>query len=264
MSEVAERLVAFADSLADASRPIALRHWRRTRDFERKGDESPVTVADRAIEQTLRDLIERHHPDHGIAGEEFGGLRTDARHVCSIDPIDGTRAFVSGSPLFGTLIALVRDGTPVLGIIDIPALDERWKGAGDGPATLNGKPVGTRRPRSLGDAILGSTSPLMFTDADAAVLAPVRERVGMQIFGGDCYLYGLLALGTIDLVIEAGLSDYDYLAGAALIHAAGGVMTDWQGRPLGIGTSDRVVAAGDPAVHAEVISLLGGAAARAG
>ena len=261
MNETPERLAAFADSLADASRPIALRHWRRIRAFELKGDESPVTVADREIERTLRGLIERHYPDHGIAGEEFGAVRTDARHVWSIDPIDGTRAFISGSPLFGTLIALVRDGLPIIGVIDIPVLAERWRGIGGGPATLNGTPVSTRRPHPLGDVILGSTSPLMFDETDVAALAPVRDRVGMQIFGGDCYLYGLLALGTIDLVIEAGLGDYDYLAGAALVHAAGGVMTDWSGRPLGIGTSDRVVAAGDPEVHAEVISLLGRARA---
>ena len=256
MNDSLTELGAFAASLADASRPIALRHWRQTRTFERKQDESPVTVADREIERTLRRMIEDRYPEHGIAGEEFGQARTGARYVWSLDPIDGTRAFVSGSPLFGTLVALLRDGEPVVGIIDIPVLDERWVGSTDEPATLNGRAVRTRRPRALGDAIMGSTSPLMFSETDDTTLKPVRDRIGMQIFGGDCYLYGLLALGTIDLVIEAGLGDFDYLAGTALVHAAGGTMTGWRGEPLGIGTTDRIVAAGDPAVHAEVIRLL--------
>ncbi len=260
MNESPAGLAAFAHELADSARAIALRHWRRGLAVERKADDSPVTAADREIEAALRAAIEARFPDHGIAGEEFGRLRPDARFVWSLDPIDGTRAFVSGSPLFGTLVALLRDGAPVLGAIEVPATGERWIGGEGVPAALNGRPVAVRKGRALADAIVGSTSPAMFAgDAAAARAADrLRARAGSPVWGGDCYLYGLLALGGIDLVVECGLSDYDYLAPAAVVRAAGGAMTGWKGEPLGIGSTDRVVAAGDPALHAEAVRLLNG------
>ena len=258
MSESPAELAAFVHELADSARAIALRHWRRGLAVERKADDSPVTAADREIEAALRAAIEARFPGHGIAGEEFGRLRPDARFVWSLDPIDGTRAFISGSPLFGTLIALLRDGAPVLGAIEVPATGERWIGGEGVPAALNGRPVAARKGRALSDAIVGSTSPAMFSGEAGAAAERLRARAGMAVWGGDCYLYGMLALGGIDLAVECGLKDYDYLAPAAVVRAAGGAMTGWKGEPLGVGSTDRVVAAGDPALHEEAVRILNG------
>jgi inositol-phosphate phosphatase / L-galactose 1-phosphate phosphatase / histidinol-phosphatase len=247
---------SFAETLVDASREIILGYWRQDLEIIDKADESPVTIADRSAEARIREMIEARYPDHGIAGEEYGRVRMDADYVWSLDPVDGTKAFISGSPLFGTLVALLHHGVPVLGVVDVPAMRERWIG-GEGLATrLNGKPVKTRQGQTLEQATVGSTSPSMFTGADAERIARIHDRVKLPIWGGDCYIYGLVALGTIDLVIEKGMSDYDYLAPSAVIKAAGGVVTSWEGDALGIGTTDSVVAAGDPKLHAEVIRLL--------
>ena len=249
---------AFAESLVDASGKTIMAFWRKKLDIFDKVDESPVTVADRTAELLIRQMIEREYPDHGIAGEEFGQVRMDAEYIWSIDPVDGTKAFISGSPLFGTLIALLQNGAPILGIVDIPAMKERWIGGRGIQTTLNKKLVQTRTGIKLQDATSGSTSPSNFVGRDAELLSRVHERLKLPIYGHDCYLYGLLALGTIDLVIEAGVSDYDYLAPSAIVDAAGGIMTGWEGEPLGLGTTDRVVAAGDEKLHAEVIELLNG------
>lgn len=246
----------FAGTLVDASREIILGYWRQDLEIIDKADESPVTIADRSAEARIREMIEARFPDHGIAGEEYGRVRMDAEYVWSLDPVDGTKAFISGSPLFGTLVALLRNGAPVLGVVDIPATGERWIG-GDGlPTRLNGKPVKTRQGQPMGRAIVGATSPSMFIGADADRIARVHERVKLPIWGGDCYLYGMVALGTIDLVIEKGMSDYDYLAPTAVIQAAGGMVTGWKGETLGFDSGDCVVAAGDPKLHAEVVRLL--------
>jgi histidinol phosphatase-like enzyme (inositol monophosphatase family) len=256
MTESLDAFARFAETLVDASRAVILGYWRQDLEIIDKADDSPVTVADRESEAAIRALIEARYPDHGIAGEEYGQVRMDAEYIWSLDPVDGTKAFISGSPLFGTLVALLRDGVPILGVVDVPAMNERWVG-GDGlGATLDGKPIGVRKGRPLSEATLGSTSPTMFRGADVERIARVHDRIKLPIHGGDCYLYCLLARGGIDLVIEAGMSDYDYLAPSTLVRAAGGIVTGWRAEPLGIGTTDRVVAAGDPALHAEVIRLL--------
>ena len=246
----------FAETLADTSGPIVLEHWRQPVDVVDKADASPVTVADRSAEAAMRQLIESRYPDHGIAGEEYGRVRLDRDHVWSLDPIDGTRAFISGSPLFGTLIALLYRNQPVLGVIDVPATRERWVGGVGLETRMNGVPTRVRRGIPLAAATCGSTSPAMFTAGDRHRINRIHDQVKLAIWGGDCYLYGLLALGRIDLVIESGLSDYDYLAPAAIVTAAGGVISDWQGRPLGIGSTNQVVAAGDPRLHDEVLRIL--------
>ena len=246
----------FAETLVDASREIILGYWRQDLEIIDKADESPVTIADRSAEARIREMIEARYPDHGIAGEEYGRVRMDADYVWSLDPVDGTKAFICGSPLFGTLVALLRNGVPVLGVVDIPATGERWVGGEGLPTQLNGTPVKTRQGQPMERAIVGSTSPSMFSGADADRIARVHESVKLPIWGGDCYLYGMVALGTIDLVIEKGMSDYDYLAPTAVITAAGGLVTGWKGEALGFGTGDCVVAAGDPKLHAEVLRLL--------
>lgn len=251
-----ERLTAFAVRMADAVRPVVRRHFRSRIAIETKADSSPVTLADREAETTARSLIAETYPDHGIVGEEFGALREDAEHVWIIDPIDGTKAFITGKPLFGTLIALQQAGVPTIGVIDMPALDERWIGTDGKPTTFNGRVATTRECPSLSAALLATTTPDMFVGENEAAFQRIRASVGACHYGGDCYNYALLASGFIDLVVEAQLQTYDFMALVPVIAGAGGIITDWQGRPLGPGSDGRVVAAGDRRIHAAAIERL--------
>lgn len=247
---------AFAAELADAARPIIREYFRTGVFVDIKADDSPVTVADRTVEKTLRELIEKRFPDHGIAGEEFGPKNLDAEYVWSLDPIDGTKAFITGRPTFGTLIGLLRNGVPVLGLIDCPILDERWIGGPDIGTLLNGGPLMAPVTKPLDKAILTATSPDMFDADEAPRFAALKQACGLTLFSGDCHNFGLLALGTIDLVVESALSDYDYLAPAAVIAGAGGILTDWSGAPVALGSTTRIVAARNPALHAAAIAIL--------
>ncbi len=223
----------FANMLADAAGTVIREHFRTPFDIISKADESPVTVADRGAEAAMRALIEEHYPGHGIYGEEYGIRNPDARHVWVLDPIDGTRAFVTGLPIFGTLIALADEGNPVLGVLDQPIMKERWLGAVGQGAFLNGTPVKTRPCSALDQAALYMTSPdQLTTPAQTAAFQGLYESVRERRYGGDCYSTGLLASGLIDLHVEIGLQPYDYMALAPIIEAAGGVATTWDGKPL--------------------------------
>ena len=249
------RELALAGELADLARPITLSRFRQPLDIDVKDDASPVTAADREAERALRARIGERFPDHGILGEEFGAENTVAEFVWALDPIDGTKSFITGSPLFGTLIALLRNGLPVLGVIDMPALDERWTGCEGMATTFNGEAVRTRPCASLEEAWLLATSPQMFEEHFPA-FERVRGRCRHAIYGKDCYAYGLLASGNCDLVIEASLGIYDYCALVPVVTGAGGSMTDWRGEPLGLQSDGRVVAAGDPALGDAARQLL--------
>ena len=246
----------FAHSLADASGGIIRRHFRTPLSVEDKEDDSPVTVADREAERAMRELIAGRYPRHGIVGEEFGSERPDAAEVWVLDPIDGTRAFVAGKPVFGTLIALLRDGKPVLGIIDQPVLGERWVGAAGAGSRFCGEAIATRSRAEIGRAILNTTSPELFSGADREAFLRLAESVRSTTYGGDCYAYGLLASGHIDLVVEAGLKPYDFCALVPVVDGAGGRITDWRGRPLGPHSDGRVIAAGDRRLHEKALELL--------
>ncbi|MDB5646095.1 MAG: Histidinol phosphate phosphatase [Methylobacterium sp.] len=251
----ADGLMAFAHHLANSVRPLARRHFRTPIAVEAKADASPVTEADRGIEARLRAEIRLAYPEHGILGEEEGGdFSRELTWV--VDPIDGTQSFITGMPLFGTLIALVRGGRPLLGLIDMPALAERWHGNGEA-AWFGGKPIRTSR-RALGEARLLATSPDLFRGGDAEAFAALSAAVGLRRFGGDCYAYGLLASGHCDLVVEAGLKVYDVMALGPVVEGAGGVMTDWTGRPLTPDFDGRVVAAANPQLHAAALRHLAG------
>ncbi len=250
--------IDLAERLADASGAIVRRYFRTTLEVEDKPDKSPVTVADREAEAAIRELIEEAFPDHGIVGEEYGAVRADAKYVWVLDPIDGTKSFITGKPLFGTLIGLLHEGAAVLGVIDQPVLGERWLGARGRPTTLNGRPVHVRPCGELGRAALYATSPHMFEGADKQAFARVRDAVKLPLYGADCYAYGLLACGFADLVVEASLAAYDYCGVVAVIEGAGGVITDWTGAPLGLGSDGRVVAAGDRRSHERALELLAG------
>ncbi|MFZ5791562.1 MAG: histidinol-phosphatase [Pseudomonadota bacterium] len=248
--------VAFAEALADASGAVVRRYFRSPLDIITKQDLSPVTIADREAEAAIRELIQAQYPDHGMIGEEHGPERADAEFVWVLDPIDGTKSFVSGRPLFGTLIALCRAGQPILGVIDHPALGERWVGALGHPTIFQKRPVKTRPCVTLGDAHLFASSPHQFAGEDAPRFDRLRKDCKMVVYGSDCYHYGILASGFGDLAIEASLGIYDYLAVVPVVEGAGGIVTDWEGKPLTIASGDKVLAAGDRRIHEQALRMV--------
>lgn len=245
-----------AQALADAAAAESMRWFRTPLDIITKADESPVTLADRAAETAMRAILAAQCPADGIYGEEHGLERLDAARIWVLDPIDGTRSFITGSPLWGTLIGLLEGGRVTLGIVDMPVLGERWVGQAGLGARRNGQAVRVRACSDLAQARIVTTSPDIFAPADWQAFDRLSRRCAMRRFGGDCYGYAQLAGGTIDLVVEAGLQPYDYLGPAGLIEAAGGVITDWQGAPLGLASDGRVVAAATPALHRAALELL--------
>ncbi len=251
---------AFLDRLGDTVRPIHRRYFRSGVEVERKNDSSPVTRSDREAERALRQAIVEAFPDDGIVGEEFGSERLDAKRVWVLDPLDGTRAFVNGKPAFGAMVALVEEGRPVAGLIDMPILSERWIGIVGEPTTFNDMPVRTRDCAGLAAASLNATSPDIFPDsASRAAFDRLSVACGQRHFGGDCHLYGLLACGWIDLIAEAGLKPYDYLAHVPIVEGAGGRIADWRGCPLSLDSDGRVLAAGTPALFEPALDRLHGA-----
>jgi len=252
----------FAHVLADISAEAILPHFRKAHIVKNKSGNAgfdPVTAADRAAERAIRKAIVQRFPGHGVIGEEYGTLAGDGCYSWLIDPIDGTRAFITGSPLWGTLIGLTEGPTPILGLMNQPFTGERfwsegrqarWRRA-DGKA----RRIRTRSCARLADAILTTTHPEMFAaPADGERFEKIRSRVRMTRYGGDCYAYCLLAAGFIDIVVEAGLKTYDIVPLVPIIEAAGGVVTTWAGEPALAG--GQVVAAGDPRVHKEALAIL--------
>ncbi|EIJ42885.1 histidinol-phosphate phosphatase HisN, inositol monophosphatase family [Beggiatoa alba B18LD] len=250
------QLFDFINQMANASATIIKSYFRTHLTVDDKPDTSPVTLADKAVEQKLREMIEKNYPHDGIYGEEFGTKNENAEFTWVIDPIDGTKSFITGKPLFGTLIALIHQGKPILGLLDQPILKERWIGGQHLPTTLNGHPIHVRACTDIKKAALYATTPAMFLGADFEAFGRVRDTVKMTIYGGDCYAYALLATGFVDLVIESSLKPYDYCALAPIVENAGGIMTDWQGQPLTIHSDGRVIAAGDAHTHQQALNLL--------
>lgn len=227
--------------------------------MDAKGDASPVTEADRAAERAIRALLANRFPDHGIWGEEYGADRPDAEWLWLLDPIDGTRAFVTGRPLFGTLISLLHKGRPVLGLIDQPATGERWLGVAGQPTRFTSPMGGTPRCRpcaTLAEAELSCTSPDMFEPAQRPGFERLRAAARRVTWGGDCYAYGLLALGLVDVVAEATMKPWDWAALLPVVEGAGGRVTDWAGRPLTLDSDGSVLAVGDAALLPEALALL--------
>jgi histidinol-phosphatase len=251
-----DAFLALASGLADAAGEAIRPHFRQRITVDEKPDLSPVTVADRNAEAAMRRLIAARFPEHGIIGEEYGAERADAEFVWVLDPIDGTKSFISGIPLFGTLIALAHRGRPIVGIIDQPISRERWIGAAGRPTTFNDTPVRCRPCPALAAATVFSTSPDMFPGADAEAHRRVAAAAKLVRYGADCYAYGLVALGCIDLVIEASLKPYDFSAMVPVVEGAGGIATDWQGQPLSLASDGRVIVAGDAHAHREGLALL--------
>lgn len=256
----ADDIFATAAELADAARAATLQHFRSaglTAETKETQRFDPVTIADRLSEERMREILARRRPEDGILGEEFGSLEGRSGLTWVLDPIDGTRGYLAGTPTWGVLIS-VRDAKgPVYGLIDQPYIGERFEG-GLGRAQMTGpqgaRTLRCRAARPLSDAIVMTTFPEIGTAAEAAAFHRVAPKARLVRYGMDCYAYALIAAGQIDLVIEAGLQAYDVQAPIAVIEAAGGVVTDWQGRPCPDG--GQVLAAANPQIHAEAMALL--------
>ena len=250
--------LALAAALADAAGAAIRPYFRTPLAVDEKADLSPVTAADRAAERAMRELIAARFPAHGIVGEEYGSERADAEFVWVLDPIDGTKSFISGVPLFGTLIALAQRGRPILGVIDQPISGERWIGAAGRQTTHNGRAARCRACPGLAAATVFATTPAMFEGADAEAFARVAGGAKLVRYGADCYAYGLVALGFVDVVIEASLKPYDFGAMLPIVEGAGGIATDWNGAPLGLASDGRVLIAGDRRTHSDALARLQG------
>jgi myo-inositol-1(or 4)-monophosphatase len=251
---------AFIGRLATSSGETILPFFRTSLLVDNKSasqDFDPVTEADRAAEAVMRRLIKANFPQHGIVGEEFGSEREDAEYVWVLDPIDGTKSFIAGFPIWGTLIALLHKGTPVFGMMHQPYIGERFYGD-NGSANYAGpsgeRRLNVRRCASLQEATSYTTSPLLMNAADRAAFAKVEGAVKLTRYGGDCYSYCMLAAGHLDLVVETGLKSYDIAALIPIITGAGGIVTNWEGKPAQAG--GRIIAAGDPRVHEAAMKLL--------
>jgi myo-inositol-1(or 4)-monophosphatase len=250
---------AAADVAGAAVRPFFRAAGEDALAADLKDDRSPVTVADRTAEQALRAVLAARFPGFGIMGEEFGLERPEARLRWVLDPIDGTRAFITGRPTFGTLIALLDGDTPVLGVIDQPVTGERWVGAAGRPTLYRGPfggRTGCRRCASLAGAELSCTSPEMLDRNEAPRWRRLAAAVRRVSWGGDCYAYGLLALGQIDIVAEGDMKVWDWAALLPVIEGAGGRLTDWEGRRPSLEGVSRVLAVGDAALLPQALALL--------
>ena len=253
---------AFIGRLATASGETILPFFRTSLGVENKNtghDLDPVTEADRAAEAVMRRMIKENFPQHGIVGEEFGSERADAEYVWVLDPIDGTKSFIAGFPVWGTLIALMHNGTPVFGMMHQPYIGERFSGD-SGSAIYNGpsgkRNLAVRKCASLADATLFTTSPRLMNAADRAQFEQVEKEVRLSRYGGDCYAYCMLAAGHLDLIIETELKPYDVAALIPIVSGAGGIITTWDGKPAQSG--GRIIAAGDKRVHEAAMQILNG------
>lgn len=259
-------LVNFANILADISGEIIRKYYRNFGGIEAKGDASPVTIADKETELAIRKHIAENYPQHGIQGEEFGIERPDAKLRWVIDPIDGTTSFMIGRPTFGTLIALTFEGRPIIGIIDQPINGERWVGAeGKGSyfcrfadGDIQQKSIDVRACGAIENAVLATTGPNYFKAGKLNQFNNIAAKTRYTVYGGDCYSYGLLAMGMIDAVVESGLKAHDFLALKVIVEEAGGVCSDWSGNGLDINSAGDVVFCGDKKIQTEILAILNG------
>jgi myo-inositol-1(or 4)-monophosphatase len=257
-------LMRVAHALADAARPVTLAYFRALDlSAEDKGGSvfDPVTIADRAAEKAMRAILTKERPQDAILGEEFGHQEGSSGLTWVLDPIDGTRGYISGTPTWGVLISVADENGPLFGIIDQPYIGERFVG-GFGMAEMTGPQGKTsllcRAPRKLADATVLTTFPEVGSEFEGRSFHAVAGKAKLTRYGMDCYGYALLAAGQVDLVIEAGLNAYDIQAPIAVVQAAGGIVTDWNGQPAHEG--GRAIAAANPQIHAEALAILQGVA----
>ncbi len=259
LENIDNKYLNFANILADASGEILRKGFKTPVNIEQKTDSSPVTQLDIAVEKCLRDLIEKQFPDHGIIGEELGNIRENSEYIWVIDPIDGTRSFIAGYPIFTTLIALLRNGKPILGVIDQPILHERWT-AISGKKTLYNNSILSKltNTHTLAQASIATTSTSYFLGSQAEKFANLRKIVSNTVFGGDGYAYAMLASGRLDIVLDTGMKPYDFCALSPIIEGVGGKITDWAGNPLTLRSDGSAIAAASIELHAEILKNLTG------
>ena len=257
---VPQELIALAHRLADAAGAIIRRYFRTDFHIDGKADASPVTIADREAEQAIRAILAAERPDDGVHGEEFGSSAGTSGYTWVLDPIDGTKAFATGRPLFGCLIGLIHNGKAVLGVLDQPINNERWIGADGHGTTLNGKKVTVRPCPDIKAANISTTGPDMFDlDDYLRFYKWMKAETGFTLYGGDCYSYGQLAGGWLDGIVEAYMKLHDYCALIPIVENAGGIITNWNGEPLSLALNyeaEEVVACGVKALHEKIWGVL--------
>lgn len=251
--------ITFAALLANRAGDVIRPYFRAGVDIVSKSDASPVTVADRGAEQVMRHLINERYPSHGIVGEEFGNERTDAEYVWILDPIDGTKSFVSGLPIFGTLIALTRRGQPLLGVIDQPILRERWLGAHGHATTFNGANAKSSACQKLSAARIATSFIGVFAPGEDAAFGRLMGATRINRLCGDCYAYGLVGSGHIDIMVDGLMQPWDFAALVPVVEGAGGCISDWEGKPLPMDRKARVLASANTTLHAQAMAILANA-----
>ena len=256
MNNSLQEYLNFANKLADAAGITSMEYFRTSLSIDNKKDESPVTIADKNTELKIRSLIENEYPDHGILGEEFDSVNPDAEFIWVIDPIDGTISYIAGHKDFGNLISLTQNKKPIIGIINCPAHDERWIGAKNQSSTVNQQTVNTSSVTAIEDAYI-FTSGLYFDEPHLRnAVDKIKNKVRYFRYGGDCYMYGMVASGLIDIVIEDTLKVHDYMALVNVIEGAGGVISDKFGNEITIDSQGSVVASANKELHSKLISLI--------
>ena len=246
----------FANTLADAAGTISMEYFRTSLSIDNKSDESPVTIADQNTELKIRSMIEKEYPDHGILGEEFDSVNPEAEFIWVIDPIDGTRSYIAGHKDFGNLISLTQNKKPIIGIINCPAHNERWVGVKNHNTTINQQTAKTSGIEKIKDAYL-FTSGLYFDEPHLRNgVKKITEKVKYYRYGGDCYMYGMVASGLIDIVIEDTLKVHDYMALVNIIEGAGGEITDKFGNEITTDSKGSIIASANKKLHSELISLI--------
>lgn len=253
---VPAELKQLAQELAQVSGEVIRGYYRSGLAIDDKSDASPVTQADREAEIVMRKLIQERRPHDGIIGEEFGRENEDAEWTWVLDPVDGTKAFITGRPLFVTLIGLLHFGKPMLGVINQPITNDCWLGVVGGGTTLNGKPAQVSQIVELNRARIGSTGPQYYGAEGLSAFNALAEQCRFAVWGGDGYQFGLLASGGMDIAVESGIKLHDFAALAPVVIGAGGIMTDWQGQALDKNSGGDVVAAATPELHAAALGYL--------
>lgn len=257
MSHEVNELLHFANSFANKSKKILKTRYLNNFTVKKKIDGSFVTDVDQEIESLFKKRLSRKFPNHGVIGEEYGSENLKSEYIWVIDPLDGTHSFISGKPLFGTLISCLKNNKPIIGVIDIPILNHRWYGGKNVGVYFNKKKCSKiKSKKMIKDSIISSTSPFMFNKNDQKKIVKIYNDSRFPIFGADCYAYGLLLLGKIDLIIEANLKPWDYMAQIPLIRELGGNITDWEGKDLNVKSKGKIIASMSMNHHKKIIKFL--------
>ena len=250
------RITDFMHQLADAAKKITSNYFRQDIQVQQKADQTPVTRADLETEYKLRELVNRTFPEHGFFGEETGSSDLHAEFTWIIDPIDGTKNYTIGVPIFGTLIALLREGVPVAGLLDMPVLEQRWLGLQGQATKLNGRVCGTSNCSKLSDAIIHATTPDMFDKHQAQQFDRLSAHCRFRLFGKDCYAYGLLASGFLQLIMEADLKVFDILPLVPIVQGAGAVISDWNGQAISLQNHRKVLVACNETLQQQALTII--------